>query len=169
MATASYRAHTSEKNPIVSEDEMREIDQYYDEHLTQLRFQNPTIDSPISPTNWKENKADTLRDKSFLLVNAITPEKAFSATLPEITSSLERLDKIERLERGQATENIDVMLASIEKLTNKRLRKQTDTTDITDIAGITEDNICEEVAHDREHTVIEVECTYEPPEIDVFA
>ena len=114
-----------EENPVMDYDEQLAVQQYQNNHLEELRAMQPQVDDITDKEQWDKSRADVYSDKAYLLTNAITTEKVFSSTLPEITNALEKLDKMERLERGMATENVDVMIDSIERMTSSRLRKKT--------------------------------------------
>jgi hypothetical protein len=64
--------------------------------------------SLIDLRNWKKTRADLFSVKQSQMLEAITPEKMQAASVRDLTGSIVGLHNIERLERGQSTQNIDI-------------------------------------------------------------
>lgn len=69
--------------------------------------------------NWKRNNADLLALKQAQIVEAMTDEKIGGASLRDQAGALASLNNVERLARGQSTQNIDILevTAQLEDLT----------------------------------------------------
>ena len=64
--------------------------------------------SLVDLRNWKRTRADLLSLKQSQMLEEITPEKMKAASTRDLVAGIVGLHGVERLERGQSTQNVDV-------------------------------------------------------------
>ena len=86
--------------------------------------------SLVDLRNWRRTRADLLSLKQSQMLEAVTPEKMQAATLRDLTAGIVGLHGVERLERGQSTQNVDFadLSGRLEELTaaENALRRELD-------------------------------------------
>lgn len=63
--------------------------------------------SLVDLRNYKSARADVLAHKQSQIMEAMTPEKIASANFRDLAAGMASLHGMERLERGQSTQNVD--------------------------------------------------------------
>lgn len=96
------------------------------EPLTPLQmspYREPSPEEKRLVNQFRENRADILASTEALLLAAITPDKAAGSTIKDLAVSMEKLNAMERLDRGQSTSNVELLINSVEKIASTRLTK----------------------------------------------
>jgi len=73
---------------------------------------------------FKRNRADIIADKMMMIAQGITQAKVDKASVKDLSIAYDKFNTVERLERGLATQNVDVLLDTIDALTDKSLTKR---------------------------------------------
>ena len=92
----------------------RALERYRKEFLSNI----PKLDY------YKKNRADILANKSMMLASSLTREKIDNTSVKDIGLTMHKLNEIERLERGQSTENIGVLSKFMDASRDNPLRHQ---------------------------------------------
>jgi hypothetical protein len=80
--------------------------QYLRKEFSLLKNLSPLVKDPEATEDYKKNRADILADMGRRLLAGVTPEKIEKARVGELILAHAQISDKERLERGQATQNV---------------------------------------------------------------